>query len=378
MHNASRERVPELDGLRAIACLLVLWVHLGPASFQPPPVLSAGSTGVDLFFVLSGFLITRILLFNRQHGIPLKTFMLKRAARIFPVAYIGLVLCLLVRPSSEMIYSAAYVQNLAAIFDLSRGVMCTHYWTLAIEEQFYLVVPFIVLFWPTKSLRLCLVAICICCIASIYAIISLSPTMDRVTLDLAISCGTTTRGWLLLAGSLIACFESHLRFSTYKPLVVSTSMVAISAALISPSFSVLGLQDPVAWFGGASGFGDGMLRRQLIVLALFIFCLSPTGRRVLTILRDPLLAYIGARSYGLYVYHMAVFEVMGVRKGLISTESGWMACLAIALTFLIAELSYRFIELPTTLTFSRPSKSKAVDGTLSLVNSDATTANRAA
>lgn len=88
MQKISRERVPELDGIRAIACLLVLWVHLGPASFQPPAILAAGSTGIDLFFVLSGFLISRILLYNRHHGIPLRTFMVKRAARIFPVAYL--------------------------------------------------------------------------------------------------------------------------------------------------------------------------------------------------------------------------------------------------------------------------------------------------
>ena len=177
MRGLSRERVPELDGIRAIACLLVLWVHLGPAAFQPPSVLRAGSTGVDLFFVLSGFLITRILLYNRHHGVSLKTFMIKRAARIFPVAYLGIVLCMLVRPSWEMIYSAAYLQNVGAIFDLSRGVVNTHYWTLAIEEQFYLVIPFIVLFWPARTLRQVLVSLCLVCIASVYAVTMLSPMM---------------------------------------------------------------------------------------------------------------------------------------------------------------------------------------------------------
>lgn len=346
MQNVNRERVPELDGIRAIACLLVLWVHLGPSSFQPPSILSSGSTGVDLFFVLSGFLITRILLYNRVNGITLSSFMVKRAARIFPVAYVGILLSLLVRPSFEIIYSALYLQNFAAIFDLSRSVSCGHYWTLAIEEQFYLVIPFLVLLAPVRMVKKVLIGLCLACIASVYVITYFGPSMDRLTLDLAVSNGTTTRGWLLLAGSVIACFESHIRQRKLVPIAITFLLFLTSAVFVTPSFSALGLQDPVPWFAGAYGFGDGMIRRQLIVLGIFIFCLSPIGCKKLTILRDPLLGYIGSRSYGLYVYHMMVYEIMGVRKGFTTTDSPWITYFAFACTFCIAEASYRFIELP--------------------------------
>lgn len=352
MQNISRERVPELDGIRAIACLLVLWVHIGPQSFQPPSVLAAGSTGVDLFFVLSGFLITRILFYNRANKIPLSNFMVKRAARIFPVAYLGLALGLFIRPSPEIIYSAIYLQNFAAIFDWGRHVVCTHYWTLAIEEQFYLVVPFIVMLMPTVWAKRMLGAICIACVVSVYVVSYFAANMDRLTLDLAISGGTTTRGWLLLAGSLISCVERQIREDLYFPSITIAMLFVISTIFVSPSFYLLGLQDPTPWFAGPSGFGDGMIRRQLIVLALFIFCLSIPGRRSLTILRDPLLGYIGSRSYGLYVYHILVFEIFGVRRGLITSESTLMVCLALLFTLVVAELSYRLVEMPIMRIFA--------------------------
>lgn len=89
---ARRDHIPELDGLRGIAVLLVLWHHVNSPTILPELPGWFGRFGVHLFFVLSGFLITRILMYNRQHGIPIRNFIIRRGSRIFPLYYLVLVL----------------------------------------------------------------------------------------------------------------------------------------------------------------------------------------------------------------------------------------------------------------------------------------------
>ena len=92
-----KDHIPELDGLRGIAVLMVLWVHLqigafGPAVARLRTLLLPGDFGVDLFFVLSGFLITRILLVDRSVGVPVRYFVMRRFLRIFPIYYLTIAL----------------------------------------------------------------------------------------------------------------------------------------------------------------------------------------------------------------------------------------------------------------------------------------------
>lgn len=336
----SREHIPELDGLRAIACLLVLWIHIGTDSFAPPSIIQAGSTGVDLFFVLSGFLITRILLFNRLNNVSLGSFWVRRSARIFPVAWIGLAISMAIRPSFELIFPALYIQNFGAICDWSRNVICTHYWSLAIEEQFYLVLPPVIYLSRRSSIPNRIWLMCALFLLSIFVVPILWPDLDKKTLDLAITNGTTTRGWLLMAGAVIGLHERNIRGKRSTSLMLSA--VCIGVTFILPHvFAVTATLAPSQGWSGLI-----MLSRQLMVIALFLLCLGFEGHACTSLLRSRILRYIGARSYGLYVYHLMIYDMFGVRKFYVTSSTDWNVLLAIAVTFALAELSYRYVERP--------------------------------
>src|SRR5262249_44746682 len=134
--------LPILDGLRAVAVLLVLWAHVAPDLPGYPAALAAaralidpGSLGVDLFFVLSGFLITRILLAERASGHAVGWFLLRRALRILPAYWLllGLMWCL--RPGPEMPWCALYLAN---FWFIAHDVWSPlkHTWSLSVEEHF--------------------------------------------------------------------------------------------------------------------------------------------------------------------------------------------------------------------------------------------------
>ena len=146
-------RLPVLDGLRALAALMVMFFHFTGHHGEPGWLRQAavlGQTGVDLFFVLSGFLITRILLATREAPHFFRTFYTRRALRIFPLYYGYLVFHYLVLPMcfhypvpawEKQWWFWFYLQNIPAIFPGHNISGPGHFWSLAIEEHFYL-------FWP--------------------------------------------------------------------------------------------------------------------------------------------------------------------------------------------------------------------------------------
>jgi peptidoglycan/LPS O-acetylase OafA/YrhL len=159
----AERHVPALDGLRGLAILLIYVLHYGGEKHQSPSRLihayvwlkSCGWIGVDLFFVLSGFLITRILIDTRSNCDRMRSFYLRRALRILPVFYgTALVLVCLTRTvdahwTMGHVAYLVYAQNVAAAMSPpliwpSRWVFLGHLWSLAVEEQFYLLWPFVV------------------------------------------------------------------------------------------------------------------------------------------------------------------------------------------------------------------------------------------
>ena len=142
---------PALDGTRAIAALLVLVFHAMQEGLPLPKLVNFGQTGVDLFFVLSGFLITSILLAARPRDwSEVRTFYARRSLRIFPLYYLALCFCaLFLFPVNWPFW--IYLEN----FWMSAGREVAgpgHLWSLAVEEQFYLVWPCLVLFVPRRFL----------------------------------------------------------------------------------------------------------------------------------------------------------------------------------------------------------------------------------
>jgi peptidoglycan/LPS O-acetylase OafA/YrhL len=157
------DRYPELDGLRAVAAFAVLVGHLYPRSTWVVDGFHFGRFGVDLFFILSGFLIVNILLQGRA-GIErgrslagqLKNFYVRRVLRIFPL-YFGILLVFGVlrygTVPSQFWWHATYTSNYGtALYGINFGNF-EHFWSLCVEEQFYLVIPLSVLALPPRKLR---------------------------------------------------------------------------------------------------------------------------------------------------------------------------------------------------------------------------------
>ena len=157
----------ELDGIRAIAALLVMMLHFfgdepmgGNKILDVVKVLARfGQTGVTLFFVLSGFLITRILLATKNNNNYFKTFFIRRALRILPLYYLYLIIVFCIIPLftndfipfKENWYYWVYLQNFAITFNwLQNGP--THYWSLAVEEHFYLFWPLLIYYLNVKQI----------------------------------------------------------------------------------------------------------------------------------------------------------------------------------------------------------------------------------
>jgi len=155
-------RIRQLDGLRALAVMAVIQQHWGAAAVNQ--AIGPGGLGVNCFFVLSGFLITGILLRARTGGDPgeaLRTFYIRRALRIFPAYYLVLVLGSLVsrHVSDDWLWHVFYLSNVRLAIDREWPGAAAHLWSLSVEEQFYLVWPAVVLFTARRWLELLMLAI---------------------------------------------------------------------------------------------------------------------------------------------------------------------------------------------------------------------------
>jgi peptidoglycan/LPS O-acetylase OafA/YrhL len=155
------KRVETLDGLRGYAVLMILLAHLpvlkkGLASQWlngVPAIMRFGYLGVDLFFALSGFLITRILINEkRQNSYSFKRFYIRRALRIFPAYYLCIILVGILISNSQLIPVALYYNNYYSVFAMENPAMA-HSWTLAVEEHFYLLWPVLLYFLDLKNAK---------------------------------------------------------------------------------------------------------------------------------------------------------------------------------------------------------------------------------
>jgi peptidoglycan/LPS O-acetylase OafA/YrhL len=173
----TKDHVPGLDALRGLAVLLILWTHV-PSGLLGKPidllkgVVQPGYLGVDLFFVLSGFLITRILLVDKDRGRPLRWFLLRRVLRIFPIYYLVVVAVWLIRPGPELPWCALYASNFYFPFH-PQETLLRHSWSLAVEEHFYLLWPLAVYVLPTRKAAFAAVGLLPFAVACAIAVILL-------------------------------------------------------------------------------------------------------------------------------------------------------------------------------------------------------------
>ncbi len=350
--DASEQYVPGLDGLRALAVAAVVGYHLGV------PHLSGGLLGVGMFFTLSGYLITSILLrsWNTKASLGLSTFWLRRARRLLPavaiVLFVVLVATALFSPEAfgvrggEALAAGFYVSNWTTIihgisyFSLFHppGPL-DHLWSLAVEEQFYLVWP-LVLLGMLRVFRGRMRAVVLATLALSGISFGLLALMAHATLDNTRAYeGTDTRAGGLLLGAVLAMVwklgPQAVRISAGARALldaVGTSALVVIAWLIATTDQY-----------SLSLYYGGILVLSMAMVALIAVVVHPASLlgRALGVLP---LRFVGERSYGIYLWHLPVIAAFpaSMLEGLPLVRDVFLISIILALS----SLSWRFVEDP--------------------------------
>ena len=374
--------LPALDGVRALAVVAVIVYHANKKW------LGGGFLGVEVFFVISGFLITSLLIAeHEQHGsISLKKFWLRRARRLLPALWVLLVgvavYCSLFERDAlgalrgDIIAAFFYGFNWFQIwvgtsyFTAFDFVPLRHLWSLAVEEQFYFIWPLVMYGvvqlgrrrLPLVGLLFASTAVAIALFTALTyrsgAIGTIAETPDKYMAFLGhpvsridfLFLGTFTRSGGLLLGAALAVF--------WRPWRLDTSPIGSRGQLMDAVFlaglgtlviAAVVFRDVVELSDAGSGGYDLLFRGGFFLvgvasLAVIAAAVHPTATMPRHLLGNRVMVYIGQRSYGLYLYHWPVFQMYRrfAGKGLTPYEFVLLALLSLALT----ELSYRYIEMP--------------------------------
>lgn len=337
---ARKSFVPALDGLRALAVLLVVWTHVPVGSFGAhhevaKGLVRPGYLGVDLFFVLSGFLITRILVADRDAGAPLRWFWARRFLRIFPIYYLLLAVLWFVERGPEWPWCAAYLGNFRFLVAPDDASSLRHTWSLAIEEHFYLVWPLVVYAFRDRR-ALSRATLVLLALALATALLPLA-FPEQIHPELArrwIHESSTTRATSLLAGALVALHEPALRARLAHARWSAPLLLAASAALllVNRRYALPGA--PLVDLVGYAAFSTGALLAALEGIGATALAAAP-------------LRWIGRISYGLYLYHLPIFHAFGLvqHRG---DQPGAPATIAaaVAASIAVAWISYALVERP--------------------------------
>lgn len=339
----------ELDGLRAIAVGSVLFAHFVPVKYQIS--LPFGSAGVQLFFVLSGFLITSILLCSKGVKLSqsLKNFYARRFLRIFPLYYLVLTLCTLcgwMTWHEDLMWHVFYLSNVYVNKLGQWPEVGGHLWSLSVEEQFYLIWPLLVLLASKKSIvriTLSLMAI------SVLLRLAQPWCFADSKINVLLFCNLDALGW----GSLIACFgpDAVNNLKHRHRWLIAAALLAIAGWL--------------AKFGGLTTVAP-LLHVGMVGLFGFVVakCASGISSPVLgALLRHYLVRRIGMISYGLYVWHKFVprmikdtldschaplswydWLLLGHSKGMFFGLTS--VATSVVLSLIVADLSWRLFESP--------------------------------
>jgi peptidoglycan/LPS O-acetylase OafA/YrhL len=351
------QRQPELDGIRGIAILVVLINHCVPL-IQPTRfsqyvirLLTPGWAGVELFFVLSGFLITGILLRTKEATNYFTSFYARRFLRIFPIYYATLsaILLLSIRsmgissilPSSEIQRASYYfyLQNWPVFWThgFFKYSILGHFWSLAVEEQFYVVWPVLMWLLPEVVLRL------FCLVGPLLALAGRVVLVHQFGADFGVMNLTTSR----IDGLLIGCFlalqlqrgRSH-RAWCISALAIGGGLIAYIAVFHVSELSATGIYMHTL---GVTGFA--------LISGAFVGFSQLRPQFLTRILTTKWLMTFGKYSYGMYVYHIPLYLTVETA----TYAFGWpmqmplqyalpYGAVLIALTFGISRTSFILFE----------------------------------
>lgn len=336
---------PDIDGLRAIAVISVVVFHAFPS------LMPGGFVGVDVFFVISGFLISSIIFGNLERGsFSFLDFYSRRINRIFPALLLMLAATWIFGWFSLMIdeYSqlgkhiaggAAFISNFVLLgesgyFDNSADTkVLLHLWSLGIEEQFYLVWPLMV--WGAWKLRLNLLALILLVGGTSFALNITEVVSDQVSAFYS----PQTRFWELLIGSLLAYVMMtpskaiHWRSEESGPLL--RNLVSLIGVVLLVAAFALTTKDNrfPGWWAVLPTVG-----------AALIISAGPFAWINKTLFSSRVMVWFGLISFPLYLWHWPLLSFVHIREG--STTSPVTLSLAVALSVCLAWMTYKFVERP--------------------------------
>ncbi len=324
---------PELDGMRGIAILLVFFHHAGI------PIIHGGHIGVDIFFVLSGFLITALLWreYENYGRVSLKNFYIRRLLRLTPALALLLVLFggftlltksgeALLKTGKAIFYTAFYLSDFALAFDFAALGSLEHTWSLAIEEHFYLLFPLTLVLllarkWSRRSI-LMLFGVLIILIA-VHRIFLWGPTSQEIH---RVFYGFDTRADGLLVGCVLGLLAS---WNKLPPVRLSFALPAAAVLFFACIF--------ISWDSAVYAYGLPVINLSAALVLAFILTSPPAW------LANRSLVWIGMISYGLYLWHNPIFILIRERI----TESPWIILvLGSAASVVCAGFSYYLLEKP--------------------------------
>jgi len=335
--------VPELDGIRGLAILSVIAFHATqslPSSISVT-ALGLGWAGVDLFFVLSGFLITGILVDTKGRDHALVKFYIRRLLRIFPLYYLALLLVFRLAPIlghksvPEEWWFWLYLANWSPSTGTAHAWL-THFWTLAIEEQFYIVWPLLVFWLSRREMMRISVGLAGACLAAraigsyyLEPIVIYRNTLLRVdSLVVGAICALVVRDRELLKLA-----------ERWRRVLVAIAVAGIAVSIV---------------LGGIGSYGRPMNTIGYTSLAVLfgnavVWAATARRTRAHSILRSGALHMIGKHSYAMYVFHVPIIAVvlrclrpwkLGIAAPLVQVAS------SLSLTFIVSILSWHLIEKP--------------------------------
>jgi peptidoglycan/LPS O-acetylase OafA/YrhL len=325
-------RVPELDSLRGLGALTILGYHLWPAT------LFLGWTRADLFFVLSGYLITSIILRHGSRPHFLFRFWARRALRIWPAYYLLLaILCALAistgfPPSRDgLIAHLTFTQNFPQYWGgivpkFPDGAIQT--WSLAIEEQFYLLWPLIIVLTGRSGVVPVALGLLISSVGS--RMLGWYPTIALARLD------------GLALGAILSVILEDGKRSRPRSIWLSLAFLTIGlASLVFLSGYANKIETPIPGIAGCGAFGIFAVNTFFFSVVGLVIC--HTGHPTLRLLRNRTLCYLGQISYGIFLYHLIVIDAVSayLRVRTIATDM-----VSVLLSLLIAVLSWEWIERP--------------------------------
>jgi peptidoglycan/LPS O-acetylase OafA/YrhL len=331
--------MPQLDGLRTVAVGMVIMSHWAPNM----SIFGQGAhIGVQLFFVLSGYLITGILIDARAKaestgtgmGLTIKSFYARRFLRIFPLYYLGLLLMFAIGAPNIIQYFSWHVSYLTNFKIAVDGMMgeASHLWSLAVEEQFYLIWPFVILLIPRRFL-----------LPTVVAFILASPLFKILYGanggDLNVKVIPISSFHALGAGALLS-FMERSNITNAKKTMAMLSIAGLVCLLVLSLSGNAGL-----WFGVVDDFA------LTLCMAGLIYGASRGFKGVVgTALSSPPMLYLGKISYGLYLLHSFVPFISSTSLNLLGIPPmetlgpyGFFALNSVLL-LILSSLSWHFFE----------------------------------